>query len=95
MHWDKKRRIKRVWRRAQKVINSWKQMICNKRSNEILKMFDHSPLAKYIIDTPVTDTDDKFINDMKLKTLGITYEDLIIKFISEGLLPRNYYNIAA
>ena len=93
MHWDKKRRIKRVWRRAQNVINSCKQMVCNKRSNEILKLFKHSELAKHIVSTPVDQTDEKFINDMQLKTLGITYEDLIIKFISEGLLPRNYYSL--
>ncbi len=93
MHWDKKRRVKKVWRRAQNVINSWKQMVCNKRSNEIFSIFKHSELAKHIVNTPVNETDHKFINDMKLKTLGITYEDLIIKFISEGLLPRNYYSL--
>tara|TARA_B100000902_G_C26838830_1_gene682380 strand:+ start:107 stop:424 length:318 start_codon:yes stop_codon:yes gene_type:complete len=30
MHWDKKRRVKRVWRKAQRVINRFKQTICNK-----------------------------------------------------------------
>jgi len=90
MHWDKKRRIKRVWRRSQQVINSWKQVICNKRANEIFKIFDHSPLAKHFLNEDVNNTDDKFINKMSLKQLDITYEDLIIKFISEGLLPQNY-----
>jgi predicted double-glycine peptidase len=90
MHWDKKRRIKRVWRRSQQVINSWKQVICNKRANEIFKIFDHSPLAKHFLMEDVNHTDDKFINKMSLKQLDITYEDLIIKFISEGLLPQNY-----
>ena len=90
MHWDKKRRIKRVWRRSQQVINSWKQVICNKRANEIFKLFDHSPLAKHFLSEDVNHTDDKFINKMSLKQLDITYEDLIIKFISEGLLPQNY-----
>lgn len=93
MHWDKKRRVKKVWRRAQRVINNWKQMICNKRSNEILSIFTSSKLAKDIISTPVNETDHNFINNMKLKTLGITYEDLIIKFIAEGLLPNNYYSL--
>ena len=93
MHWDKKRRIKKVWRRAQKVINRFKQRICNKRSNEILAMFDHSPLAKHIMSIPVEETDDKFINKMSLKILGIKYEDLIIKFYAEGLLPKNYFNL--
>ena len=90
MHWDKKRRIKRVWRRSQQVINSWKQVICNKRANEVFKLFDHSPLAKHFLSEDVNNTDDKFINKMSLKELDITYEDLIIKFISEGLLPQNY-----
>jgi len=93
MHWDKKRRVKKVWRRAQRVINSWKQMVCNKRSNEILSIFTSSKLAKSIVETPVDETDSNFINNMKLKTLGITYEDLIIKFIAEGLLPNNYYSL--
>jgi hypothetical protein len=90
MHWDKKRRIKRVWRRSQQVINSWKQVICNKRANEVFKLFDHSPLAKHFLSEDVNNTDDKFINKMSLKELDITYEDLVIKFISEGLLPQNY-----
>ena len=93
MHWDKKRRIKRVWRRAQNVINTWKQIICNKRSNEIFKIFDSSPLAKHFLNADVNDVDAKFINKMSLKQLGITYEDLLVKFISEGLLPKNYLTV--
>tara|TARA_R100000541_G_C1890612_1_gene83493 strand:- start:802 stop:1299 length:498 start_codon:yes stop_codon:yes gene_type:complete len=94
MHWDKKRRVKRVWRRAQDVINTWKQVICNKRSNEVFKMFNSSPLAKSFLDVDVNEVDPKFINKMALKDLDITYEDLVIKFISEGLLPKNYFTLA-
>ena len=93
MHWDKRRRIKKVWRRAQNVINRWKQKICNKRSNEILSIFAESESAQKILNTPIDDVDDKFINTMSLKTLGIRYEDLIIKFISKGLLPKNYFTL--
>ena len=64
MHWDKKRRIKRVWRRSQQVINSWKPVICNKRANEIFKIFNHSPLAKHFLHEDVNNTDDNFINKM-------------------------------
>ena len=28
MHWDKKRRITKVWKRSQDIINEWKQYIC-------------------------------------------------------------------
>ena len=93
MHWDKKKRIKKVWRKAQIVINRFKQTICNKRSNEILSVFNNSPLAKQIMSTSIEETDDKFINNMSLKELGIKYEDLIVKFYNENLLPKNYFEL--
>ena len=33
MHWDKKRRIIKVWKRSQDVINRWKQKLCFKDVN--------------------------------------------------------------
>ena len=32
-------------------------------------------------------------NNISLKDLGIKYEDVILKFISEGLLPKNYLSL--
>ena len=93
MHWDKKRRIKKVWRRAQTVINRFKQTIANKRANEVFRLFNNSKLADHIMSVPVEEADDQFINKMSLKVLGIRYEDLIIKFYSEGLLPKNYFEL--
>ena len=94
MHSLKRKRIKKVWRRAQKVINGWKQIICNKRATEIFQeYFSNSVLGKAIIDTSDTYVDDKFINRMTLKELDIRYEDLVIKFIQEGLLPRNFLSL--
>ena len=93
MHWDKKRRIKKVWKRAQNVINSLKQMICNKRSNEVFKLFNNSKLAKSIMSVPVEEVDDRFINKMSFRTLGVKPEDLIVKFYAEGLLPKNYFEL--
>ena len=46
------------------------------------------------LETDVNDVDPKFMNTMKLKDLDITYEDLAIKFIAEGLLPKNYFALA-
>jgi translation elongation factor EF-1alpha len=93
MHWDKKRRIKKVWKRAQNVINTLKQKICNKRSNEILSVFSSSKLAKDIMSVPVEEVDQRFINKMSFRTLGVKPEDLIIKFYAEGLLPKNYFEL--
>ena len=74
--------------------NAWKQTICNKRVNSYLsKTFKHSPLAQYIANIPADETLDDYTNTMSFKELGITYEDVILKFMSLGLLPKNYLTI--
>lgn len=94
LHWDKKRRITKVWKRGQREINAWKQMICNKKINAYLReTFKHSPLAQYIANIPAEETLDDYTNTMTFRELGIAYEDVILKFMSLGLLPRNYLTL--
>ena len=96
LHWDKKRRITKVWKRGQKEINAWKQTLCNKRINSILRRtFPTSPLAMYIANIPPEETLDDYQNKMTFKELGLNYEDLILKFLSVGLLPNNYFTLEA
>jgi len=96
LHWDKKRRITKVWRRGQREINAWKQMLCNKQVNSYLsKTFKSSQLAQYIANIPAEETLDDYKNTFTFKELGITYEDVIIKFLSIGLLPKNYFTLSA
>jgi len=95
LHWDKKRRITKVWKRGQREINAWKQTLCNKRINAYLKKtFPHSPLALFIANIPAEETLDDYQNKMTFKDLGINYEDLILKFMSAGLLPNNFFTIS-
>ena len=94
LHWDKRRRITRVWKRGQREINAWKQYLCNKKINQYLReTFKHSPLAQYIANIPAEETLDDDTNTMTFRELGITYEDVILKFMSLGLLPRNYLTL--
>ena len=94
LHWDKRRRITRVWKRGQLEINRWKQIISNKKINAYLSnTFKHSPLAQYIASIPAEETLDDFKNTFTFKDLGITYEDVVLKFMSLGLLPRNFFTI--
>jgi len=92
MHPQKKRRISKVWRKSQNLINEWKQMICNKRINKFLFITfgDRSPLVRELLAVPVNETDSNYKNTHSLKDLGITYEDLILKFMQSGLLPKNF-----
>lgn len=92
LHWDKKRRIKKVWQRGQTILNIWKQTISNKIINNYLyKVFGENVQA--FIDTPVDEYLPDYKNRVSLKDLGITYEDVILKFISEGLLPKNFLSL--
>tara|TARA_R110000824_G_scaffold273610_2_gene462103 strand:+ start:1618 stop:2130 length:513 start_codon:yes stop_codon:yes gene_type:complete len=93
MHWDKKRRIKKVWKRAQKELNAWKQLICNKSANQIFKVFDNSTFAKDVQEVPVNEIDDQYINKISFKELNIKYEDIILFFMGKGLLPTNYFDL--
>tara|TARA_R100000152_G_scaffold19917_1_gene12595 strand:- start:570 stop:1079 length:510 start_codon:yes stop_codon:yes gene_type:complete len=92
MHWDKKRRITKVWKRGQEVINEWKQLISYKQIQPIFRIFAKSELGRAIYEMPFEYLPD-YKNRMTLKELGITYEDLILKFIGVGLLPKNYFSL--
>jgi hypothetical protein len=92
MHWDKKRRVKKVWRKGQEVLNEFKQYVCYKDANKIFSIFKHSPLAKGFLDTPFEYVP-SIRNKMTLKEVNLTYEDVIIKFMEKGLLPKNFLSL--
>ena len=92
MHWDKKRRITKVWKRSQNVLNEFKQFISYKKIQPIFRIFAKSELGKAIHEMPFEYLPD-YKNKMTLKELGINYEDVILKFMSVGLLPKNYLSV--
>jgi hypothetical protein len=92
MHRDKKRRIIKVWKRGQAVLNKWKQIISNKKINYYLyKTFGEN--AKAFLEIPETDYLPDYKCKASLKDLGIRYEDVILMFIQEKLLPRNFFEL--
>ena len=95
MHWDKKRRITKVWKRAQKELNIWKQIICNKKVNDYFRKTFTGPTAEYIISVAPEETLDDYTNTMSLRDLGITYEDVILRFMQKGLLPKTFLTLRA
>lgn len=88
MHWSKVKRIKKVWIKGQNVINELKQRVCYHLSQELFK--------KYYFDKHFHDEfeyDHNYQNNNSLKELGLNYDDLIIKFIEVGLLPKNFLTL--
>ena len=92
MHWDKRRRIIKVWKKGQNILNELKQFVSYKKMQPIFRIFTKSELGREIYETPFEYLPD-YKNKMTLKELGLTYEDLIIKFIGKGLLPKNYLSL--
>ncbi len=92
MHWDKKKRVIKVWKRSQDVINKWKQFIAHQDTKKIFSIFAGSKLGKELHEFPFEYMPD-YRNKLTLKECGIQYEHLIVKFIAEGLLPKNYLDI--
>ena len=89
MHWDKKRRITKVWKKGQEVINELKQYVCYQKSNSIFSIFAKSEAGQQLLNQPFEYLPD-YNNKMSLKDLDLRYEDVIIKFMQEGLLPKNF-----
>jgi len=91
MHWDKKKRIKKVWFKGQQAINELKQYISYKQSQKIFSIFKGN-IGEDIVNLPFEYLPD-YQNKLSLKELGLKYEDLIIKFMSSGLLPKNFLSL--
>jgi len=93
LHWDKKRRISKVWRRGQREINAWKQMICNKKVNNYFKRTFKGPAVEFMLSIPVDEYLEDYNNTLTFKDLNVNYEDVILLFMSKGLLPKNFLTL--
>lgn len=94
MHGDKKKRIDKVHRRAQEVLNIWKQSIADKSAMALLsKVFWHSSLIKDCSEKFANDVDTGYISNLEFKDLGISKKQIIDKLITEKILPINFYQL--
>jgi hypothetical protein len=88
----KKQRIVNVYKRAQIVLNKFKQQVTVQYTNFIFKtLFPNSPITDFL--TADTETDDKFKNTLTFKDLGINKEQIISIFMAEGILPKNFLSL--
>ena len=88
----KKQRIINVYKRAQVVLNKFKQQATINYSNFIFKtLFPNSPITQFLLTE--TETDEKFKNTLNFKDLGINKEQIITIFIAEGVLPKNFLSL--
>ena len=95
MHKQKRARIIKVWKKGQNIINEWKQQIANKRCNTFFEVTfgTKSSFVRDILAIPHTEILPDYINKTSLKDMGINYEDVILRFMAVGLLPKNFLDI--
>jgi hypothetical protein len=93
MHWEKRKRIVKVQKRAKEVLNVWKQQLVNMMTaNFFTKMFPKTEFTKYFVSN-IDNTDPKLNCIVDFKALGITKKEIVTKLISEGILPSNFYQL--
>ena len=88
----KKQRVSKVYMKGQNIINRYKQKLTNAYSNFIFKtLFPESPITQFFVETEETDVE--FKNTLTFKDLGITKDQIVGLFITEGLLPKNFNSL--
>ena len=89
MHPSKIKKIKKVHKKAQHVLNVWKQEKVIETTNAIFSIFNKSTLCEEIIQA-YSEPDPKFVSRISFKELGITKDDIVDKLLQEKVLPYNF-----
>lgn len=89
-----RRKITKKAKRAQSILNLWKQQICNAMANKLIaKYFKMTPVVETLLNLHPDYVDVEYVNNLSFKDLGIKRTDIIRKFIREGILPNNFYDL--
>jgi len=94
MNFDKKKRIIKVHKRCQGILNIWKQRLCNEYTNRIFEtFFPNTEMGKFFYVTHCDTVDPSFMNTLNFKDMGISKQVIVEKLIIEGILPKNFHSL--
>jgi len=90
---EKLKRINKIYRKTQTVLNLWKQEKLLSITNQMIKIFfpNGHGYSKELLSYNYVDT--SFICILSFKDLGINKKDIINKLITEKILPKNFYDL--
>jgi hypothetical protein len=92
MNSNKKKRIAKTHKKAQDILNLWKQEITIEKTNGLFsQLFPKAEITKVLIKE--SDPSTEFRNTLSFKDLGIRKEDIVEKFLEKRLLPANFYEL--
>jgi hypothetical protein len=91
---EKLKRINKIYRKTQTILNLWKQEILINNTNQMINnLFGQCKygLLKEIISN--TTIDKEFICTLSFKDLSISKHDVINRLIVEKILPKNFHEL--
>jgi len=92
---EKLKRINKIHRKTQVILNLWKQEMMISKTNQMLSKvfgdFKYAFIVQEIVENKTIDKD--FICTLSFKDLGITKSDIINRLILEKILPKNFHEL--
>lgn len=88
---EKKKRIVRIHKKAQTVINLWKQEIVNAAANRFFTdIFPDMEITHTLVNYYGIEGDPEHVNNLSFKMLKISKQEVVNKLIEKKVLPKNF-----
>jgi hypothetical protein len=88
---EKKKRIVRIHKKAQTVINLWKQEIVNAAANRFFtNIFPDMEITHTLVNYYGIEGDPEHVNNLSFKMLKISKQEVVNKLIEKKVLPKNF-----
>lgn len=95
LSYQEQNRIVKANRKAQSVLNIWKQELCNDIINSLFKkLFPNSPVTKELTEEFGNIVDSNYKNFLTFKQLGVSKKEIVIKLIKNDVLPKNFFELS-
>jgi hypothetical protein len=89
-----RKKVTKKMKRTQRVLNLWKQQICNYQANRVIeKHFKMTPIVKKLLELHADYVDVEYVNNLSFSDLGVKRHHIIRKLIVEDILPKNFYDL--
>lgn len=90
-----RKKVTRKMKRTQRVLNLWKQQICNYQANRVIENhFKMTPVVKELLELHANYVDVEYVNNLSFRDLGVKRHHIIRKLIVEDILPKNFYDLS-
>lgn len=95
LSYQEQNKIVKMNRKAQSVLNIWKQELCNNIINSLFKsLFPNSPVTKELTEEFGSVVDANYKNFLTFKQLGVSKKEIVIKLIKHDVLPKNFFELS-